>query len=69
MAVEAFGCERAGRSIWVAPPRIFKPGEEWILQQVLSANADGYLVRNAEHLEYFKYHRRRGDFSLNVANP
>jgi putative protease len=37
-------------SIWVAPPRIFKPGEEWILKQVRSSEADGYLVRNYEHL-------------------
>ena len=55
--------------IWVAPPRIFKPGEEWILKQVLSSNADGYLVRNPEHLRFFAGQRRRGDFSLNVANP
>ena len=56
-------------SIWVAPPRIFKPGEEWILQQVRSANADGYLVRNYDHLAFFAADRKRGDFSLNVANP
>ncbi len=56
-------------SIWVAPPRIFKPGEEWILKQVRSCEADGYLVRNAEHLAFFAQDRRRGDFSLNVANP
>ncbi len=56
-------------SIWVAPPRIFKPGEEWILQQVRSSDADGYLVRNYDHLSYFAAERKRGDFSLNVANP
>ncbi|MEN9211355.1 MAG: U32 family peptidase [Thermostichus sp. DG02_4_bins_136] len=55
--------------IWVAPPRITKPGEQWILKQVLAANADGYLVRNYDHLEFFKGQRCRGDFSLNVANP
>jgi len=59
----------AGSGIWVAPPRIFKPGEDWILRQVLSSNADGYLVRNPEHLRCFAGKRRRGDFSLNVANP
>jgi len=58
----------AGSSIWVAPPRIFLPGEEWILQQVRSCAADGYLARNHEHLAYFAADRRRGDFSLNVAN-
>ncbi len=56
-------------SIWVAPPRITKPGEEWILQQVRSSQADGYLIRNYDHLRYFAGSRRRGDFSLNVANP
>ena len=56
-------------SIWVAPPRIFKPGEEWILKQVRSCNADGYLVRNYDHLAFFAADRKRGDFSLNVANP
>jgi len=58
----------AGSSIWVAPPRIFKPGEEWILQQVRSCDADGYLVRNYDHLRFFAGDRRRGDYSLNVAN-
>jgi putative protease len=56
-------------SIWVAPPRIFKPGEEWILKQVRSSDADGYLVRNYDHLAYFAADRKRGDFSLNIANP
>ncbi|AHF93788.1 peptidase U32 [Opitutaceae bacterium TAV5] len=56
-------------SIWVAPPRVHKPGEEWILKQVRSSEADGYLVRNHEHLRYFAGDRKRGDFSLNVANP
>ncbi|MDB6128591.1 MAG: peptidase, partial [Verrucomicrobia bacterium] len=56
-------------SIWVAPPRIFKPGEEWILKQVRSCDADGYLVRNYDHLAFFANDRKRGDFSLNVANP
>ena len=56
-------------SIWVAPPRIFKPGEEWILKQVRSSEADGYLVRNYDHLAYFAADRKRGDFSLNIANP
>lgn len=56
-------------SIWVAAPRIFKPGEEWILQQVRSCEADGYLVRNYDHLSFFAPDRKRGDFSLNVSNP
>jgi putative protease len=60
-------------AIWLAPPRVFKPGEEWILRQVLSAEPDGILARNHEHLRFFPaaapHLRLRGDFSLNVANP
>jgi putative protease len=59
----------AASSIWVAAPRIFKPGEEWILKQVRSCEADGYLIRNYDHLAFFAGDRKRGDFSLNVANP
>ncbi len=55
-------------SIWVAPPRVFKMGEEWTLQQVRSCNADGYLIRNYDHLRFFAKDRRIGDFSLNIAN-
>jgi len=55
-------------AIWVAPPRIFKPGEEWILEQTRSSNADGYLVRAHEHLRFFATDRKRGDYTLNVAN-
>ncbi len=61
--------QSATSSIWVAAPRIFKPGEEWILQQVRSCDADGYLVRNYDHFGFFAGDRKRGDFSLNVANP
>ncbi len=68
----AHGCEAANSSpssaIFVAPPRIFKPGDDWILKQVHSCNADGYLVRNYDHLKFFADARRVGDFSLNVAN-
>lgn len=54
--------------IWVAPPRIAKPAENWILQQVSKSQPDGYLVRNYDHLAYFVDQRCIGDFSLNVAN-
>ena len=68
----AHGCqagnEAAGPEIFVAPPRIYKPGDEWILEQVRSCNADGYLVRNYDHLRFFADARKVGDFSLNVAN-
>jgi putative protease len=56
------------RAIFVAPPRIFKAGEEWVLQQVRSSEADGYLVRNYDHLQFFGADRCIGDYSLNIAN-
>jgi putative protease len=55
-------------TLFVAPPRIFKMGEEWTLNQVRSSNADGYLIRNYDHLRFFADCRRVGDFSFNVAN-
>ncbi len=54
--------------LWVAPPRVFKRGEEWTLQQVRSSEADGYLVRNYDHLRFFANDRCIGDYSLNIAN-
>jgi putative protease len=72
---QAVACFRARRSaagprsgIFVAPPRIFKAGEEWILKQVRSCEADGYLLRNYDHLRFFAEGRRVADFSFNVAN-
>ncbi|MEM9927904.1 MAG: U32 family peptidase [Cyanobacteria bacterium P01_D01_bin.50] len=55
-------------NIFVAPPRITKPSENWILEQVRNSNADGYLIRNYDHLKFFAEKRCIGDFSLNVAN-
>ena len=59
----------AERAILVAPPRVFKTGEDWILKQVRSSEPDGFLVRNYDHLKHFAGARCVGDFSLNVANP
>jgi U32 family peptidase len=69
-AVELFRQQQTAESqtIWVAPPRITKPGEQWILEQVRRSQADGYLVRNYDHLNFFAEDRCIGDFSLNVAN-
>ncbi|MGQ9869353.1 DUF3656 domain-containing U32 family peptidase [Leptodesmis sp.] len=61
--------DRQSPLLFVAPPRITKPNEQWILQQVLDSQADGYLVRNYDHLQFFAGERCIGDFSLNVANP
>jgi U32 family peptidase len=63
------GGAKGSAAIYVAPPRVFKMGEEWILKQVKSCGADGYLVRNHDHLSFFDGERRVGDYSLNVANP
>ena len=56
--------------LFVAPPRITKMGETWILEQVLKSDSDGYLVRNYDQLKFFQSKNVRlvGDFSLNVAN-
>src|SRR5664280_1066748 len=61
--------ENEESTLWVAPPRIFKPGEEWVLKQVLASGADGYLARNYDHLAFFRGRRMRGDYPLNIANP
>lgn len=71
-ACEAFRKSRSpdsiNRNLWLAPPRIFKPGEDRIIQQLLESGADGFLVRNYDHLEGLKGQRLRGDFSLNISN-
>ncbi len=58
----------AGTAIFAAPPRIFKTGEDWILNQVRSSEPDGILARNYDHLRAFAGLRLRGDYSLNIAN-
>ena len=67
-AVAHFRSAQLGGEIFVAPPRIFKTGEEWILKQVRSCEPDGYLLRNYDHLKFFADCRKVGDFSFNVAN-
>ncbi len=56
------------RTLWVAPPRMFKSGEDFLTKQLLKCGADGFLVRNHENLRSLEGQRLRGDFSLNVAN-
>lgn len=58
-----------GPQLFAAPPRVHKDSEKWILDIIASAEPDGVLVRNAEHMRFFKGLRMRGDYSLNVANP
>jgi putative protease len=62
--------QEAGRKVefWAMGPRVHKQGEDRITEIVLSCEADGYLARNHDDLRAFAGKRRRGDFSLNVAN-
>ena len=56
--------------IWLAGARICRPDEAWSLEPLVRAEADGYLVRNADQLERLTpLAPCQGDFSLNVANP
>ena len=58
----------AKSGIWLTGPRITKPGEAWILNQVLSACPDGFLVRNYDQLKAFDAYPCIADFSMNVSN-
>lgn len=65
---EACSCTDSGRTIWLAPPRIAKPNEHWMLRQVQEANPDGFLLRNYDHLEFFAGQPCVADFPFNIAN-
>ena len=59
-------------TIFLATPRILKPGETAILKLITNTNPDGLLLRNLGALNYYKHRsdlKKIGDFSLNVANP
>ncbi|MBC2606784.1 U32 family peptidase [Pelagicoccus albus] len=68
-AVELTHSSHPNKKIWVAPPRMFKTGEDWVIKQLTQCGADGFLARNHEHLKSLSDFRLRGDFSLNVSNP
>jgi U32 family peptidase len=68
-SVASFNSAGNHAQLWVAPPRITKPGEYYILEQVRKAGAEGYLIRNYDQLAFFQGERCVGDFSLNIANP
>jgi len=61
-----------GAAIFLAPPRIHKPGELGILRNVAGAAPDGLLVRSTAHLAFARAEAPQltliGDFSLNTAN-
>jgi U32 family peptidase len=67
-AVEMVG-SRA--ELFLATPRIQKPGEQGFFRSIENAQPAGVLIRNLGAIAYFrgKGFSLRGDFSLNVANP
>ena len=62
---------RGGASVYLATPRIEKPGEGKIFKYLAGLAADGILVRNAGGLRYCAEHGIPfiADFSMNAANP
>ncbi|HLY09169.1 MAG TPA: U32 family peptidase [Planctomycetota bacterium] len=70
---EAVPLARArGAAVYLAPPRIHKPGERGILRNVAGAAPDGILVRSTAHLAFARTEAPKlsliGDFSLNASN-
>jgi putative protease len=61
----------AGKTIFLATPRIQKAGEQGFFKLIENAEPDGVLIRNIGAIAHFKNSplRKIGDFSLNVANP
>jgi len=60
-----------GPPLFLATPRIQKPGEEGMFRLIERAEPDGILVRNPGGLSWFTERgwRTQADFSLNAANP
>lgn len=59
-------------NVYLATPRIIKPGEDGYLTLIERSGSRGLLLRNLAALNYYKHRtdlRQVGDFSLNVANP
>jgi putative protease len=65
-------CRSAGVPVALATPRIIKPGEDGLLQQVAVSVPDAVLIRNLAALGWFRDHHPElpllGDYSLNVTN-
>ena len=62
--------QRRGRPIYLATPRIQKPGEVGIFRAMARHGANGFLVRNLAGVEFCREHGIPFvcDFSLNAAN-
>lgn len=63
-------CRGAGATIFLATPRIQKPGELGIFGLLAKQEPHGVLARNWAALQFFRNHGLAviGDYSLNVAN-
>lgn len=61
----------ADAELFLATPRIQKPGEIGVFHAIRKAGATGLLVRNLAGIDYCQEHglRYTADFSLNAANP
>ena len=68
---EAVEIAASRAELFLATPRIQKPGEQGFFRLIENARPAGVLIRNLGAIGYFrgKGIRLRGDFSLNVANP
>jgi putative protease len=69
---EAVAAARRGpAAVYLATPRIEKPGEANIFKYLAGRGADGILVRNAGGIHYCSEHGIPfvADFSMNAANP
>jgi U32 family peptidase len=68
---EAIEIAKSDAELFLATPRIQKPGEQGFFRLIENARPAGVLIRNLGAIAYFcgKGFSLRGDFSLNVANP
>lgn len=63
-------CRRAGRALWLAPPRIQKPDEYGIFRVLERSAPDGILARNLAGIRYYSARGRPflADYTLNATN-
>jgi len=72
VALKSSAIHHPPSTIFLATPRIMKPGETGYLKLIERAEPDGILLRNLAALDYYKDRsdlKKVADFSLNVANP
>jgi U32 family peptidase len=68
---EAVEIAASSAEVFLATPRIQKPGEQGFFRLIENARPAGVLIRNLGAISHFRGKGLclRGDFSLNVANP